>query len=161
MCDYSLMNLPNRLANEGEILVTHKFSSGSVGFVALQELCAHRNQSESKPTGLWSTIKVWFSGPPVVPGLAAVCIPPGARLQVVSVSLRGDKGLGAQPDDELTFTQLSASWNQFRDALRHRNGREVLLQNVGTGLQVQIVSLASAEELESHAEYVNGVPLRR
>ena len=40
MCDYSLMTFPNRLANEGETLVTHKFSTGSIGFVSPMELGA-------------------------------------------------------------------------------------------------------------------------
>jgi hypothetical protein len=31
MCDYSLAGIPNRLAIEGEQLVVHQFSTGSLG----------------------------------------------------------------------------------------------------------------------------------
>jgi hypothetical protein len=35
MCDYSLQGGPNRLAVEGEQLVTYRFPTGSVGLAAL------------------------------------------------------------------------------------------------------------------------------
>ena len=34
MCDYSLMAVPNRLAQEGEDLVTHRFPTGSLGLAS-------------------------------------------------------------------------------------------------------------------------------
>ena len=34
MCDYSLMNVPNRLAQEGEELVAHRFPTGSLGLAS-------------------------------------------------------------------------------------------------------------------------------
>ena len=39
MCDYSLMAIPNRLAEEGESLVAHRFPTGSVGFASPEDLC--------------------------------------------------------------------------------------------------------------------------
>ena len=38
MCDYSLANVPNRLAVEGEQLVLHRFSGGSIGLTSPAEL---------------------------------------------------------------------------------------------------------------------------
>ena len=38
MCDYSLMAVPNRLAKEGEELVSHRFPTGSVGFASPGDL---------------------------------------------------------------------------------------------------------------------------
>ena len=38
MCDYSLYEFPNRLAREGEELVTYRFPSGSMGLVSPVEL---------------------------------------------------------------------------------------------------------------------------
>jgi hypothetical protein len=34
MCDYSLLHFPNRLAVNGEELIVHRFSSGSIGLAA-------------------------------------------------------------------------------------------------------------------------------
>ena len=34
MCDYSLMAVPNRLAQEGEELVAHRFPTGSMGLAS-------------------------------------------------------------------------------------------------------------------------------
>ena len=56
MCDYSLAGVPNRLAVEGEQLVVHRFSTGSVG---LASPCSSLSSKET-----------------------AVCIPPGARLRL-------------------------------------------------------------------------------
>src|SRR5437867_2983517 len=39
MCDYSLMVIPNRLAEEGEELVTHRFWTGSLGFASPLDMC--------------------------------------------------------------------------------------------------------------------------
>ena len=38
MCDYSLMAIPNRLAEEGEDLVAHRFPTGSVGLASPRDL---------------------------------------------------------------------------------------------------------------------------
>ena len=38
MCDYSLCGIPNRLAVEGEELVVHRFSTGSMGMASLADL---------------------------------------------------------------------------------------------------------------------------
>lgn len=157
MCDYSLMNFPNRLANESEILVTHKFPTGSIGFVSLDELCSARQLAQRAPVGLWSTLRTFFAAPAVRPPIPAVCIPPGARLKVQSVPKRTRRTLHTEQGEELTFTQVSASWNQFRDALRTTSGQETLLQAVGVGLQIQVMNLALAGEVqlrEQHEEYV-------
>jgi hypothetical protein len=147
MCDYSLMNLPNRLANEGEILITHRFSTGSIGFVSPEELRNAQPPSPCVPSGFWSKVGAWFRGPAhsVVP---PVCIPPGARLKLQSISERVRGMLDAAPGEVVVFTQVTASWNQFRDALRTRARREIPLQSVGEGLQIQVVSLALANEVQ-------------
>ncbi len=38
MCDYSLMAVPNRLAQEGEELVMHRFPTGSLGLASPVDL---------------------------------------------------------------------------------------------------------------------------
>jgi hypothetical protein len=118
MCDYSLAGVPNRLAVEGEQLVVHRFPTGSVG------LASPCSQVLSKET-------------------PAVCIPPGARLRLRDIpqALR----LGLNATEEVTFVQLSAEAYQYRDAVRFQNGREILLQRLGCGQQVEVLSLASGD----------------
>ena len=117
MCDYSLAGVPNRLAVEGEQLVVHRFSTGSVG---LASPCASLSSKET-----------------------AVCIPPGARLRLRDIPQALPLGLNAT--EEVTFVQLSAEAYQYRDAVRFQNGREILLQRLGCGQQVEVLSLASGD----------------
>lgn len=162
MCDYSLMTFPNRLANEGEILVTHKFSTGSIGFVSPTELGAVPPSPQCTNAEFWSKVKAWFAGPPVRSAIPAVCIPPGARLIVQSVPDRVQQLLQAKPGDEVIFTETTATWGQFRDALRIRANQEILLQSLGEGLEVQIISMASSEETPTREVYSYSlVPHRR
>ncbi len=162
MCDYSLMNLPNRLANEGEILVTHRFSTSSIGFVSPYELCDAPPVAGCAPGGFWKRAWRLISGPSMHSAAPAVCIPPGARLRVLSFPERLRGTLDVEPEEELTFTQVTAAWNQFRDALRTRSGQEILLQAVGPGLEVEVVSVSLADEVRpAPAEYNYSLVRRR
>ncbi len=42
MCDYSLQGIRNRLAEQGEILVVHRFQTGSKGLTSAQISAAGR-----------------------------------------------------------------------------------------------------------------------
>jgi len=146
MCDYSLMNIPNRLANEGETLVTYKFVTGSIGFASLSDLVADCEAVPCESNQLWRRVCAWFT-PPAAPKIPAVCIPPGARLRIIVVPDCTHFSVpGAEVDDEIQFTQTTAAWNQYRDALRSSSGDEILLQSIGQGLQVQVVDLSLGRE---------------
>jgi hypothetical protein len=154
MCDYSLMTFPNRLANEGETLVTHKFSTGSIGFVSPMDLCAPPPiQPECVDASFWSKMRGWFAPPAVNSAIPAVCVPPGARLIVQSIPDRAQQRLEAKPGDEVIFTETTATWGQFRDALSIKANREILLQSLGEGLEVQVISMAPSEETPTHEVY--------
>src|ERR1700733_157803 len=89
MCDYSLYEFPNRLAREGEELVTYRFPLGSLGLVATVEL----NNAQGQPSvqGFWGTVRgLSFSS--YRPGLCAICLPPGARLILKDISAGDAKG---------------------------------------------------------------------
>ena len=55
MCDYSLQGLPNRLAGEGEQLVTHRFPTQSIGLASPWKLLpgtiANRKQKSTARGG--------------------------------------------------------------------------------------------------------------
>ena len=125
MCDYSLAGVPNRLAVEGERLVACCFSTGSMGLTA--------------DAFLWRS---WFKETP------AVCVPPGARLLLRDIPRDLQRQLDVQATEEVTFVQLSAQAYQYRDAVRFRNGRELLLQRLKCGQRVEVLSLCSVDGRE-------------
>ena len=81
--------------------------------------------------------------------VAAVCIPPGARLRVVGVptSMQEEFGIGSVEDVKLI--ELSASAYEYRDAIQFTNGRRALLQDLHEGVCFEVLSLGMMEpELE-------------
>ncbi len=146
MCDYSLMAVPNRLAHEGEELVAHRFPTGSLGLASpadvMRAACAppaHRS--------FWTNLKEFFN-PPKHDPVPAVCIPPGARLRLDGIPHRLQHELGVGPVEDVTFTQISAVVNSYRDAVRFANGRELRLQELREGLSVKVLDLSMAEDLD-------------
>jgi hypothetical protein len=147
MCDYSLQGLPNRLAAEGEELVVHRFPTGTIGFTSPQEAQAIAEaRAAQKRADFWATIKCWFGVEPEL-SATAVCIPPGARLSLQDIPDRLQREFGVGPNEEVTFTQLTAQPYAYRDAVRFDNGREVLLQKLEPGQRAVVLRLALAEEV--------------
>jgi hypothetical protein len=140
MCDYSLMNVPNRLAREGEELVAHRFASGSVGLVSYADLHPDIDPSAPSKRTLWSIMKE-FLHPPVTNPVPAVCIPPGARLALRNMPEKMQRELGVGPTEEVVFTQITAATHTYRDAVRFSNGQEVLLQRLKEGQRVRVLAL--------------------
>ncbi len=146
MCDYSLMAVPNRLAQEGEELVAHRFPTGSLGLASPADVKRTMAPPPAR-TGIWCAIREFFSPPKMEP-VPAVCIPPGARLRLQDIPVRLQQDLGVGPAEEVTFTQISAVVNSYRDAVRFPNGREVRLQDLREGQRVRVLDLSAAEELD-------------
>lgn len=142
MCDYSLMEYSNRLANEGEVLVVHRFRSGCLGLASPVEA-----QPAPRKKRFWETVKDIFLMPdgPLVP---AVCIPPGARLILHDVPAALQKQLGVASDEEVRFVQLSAQENQHRDAVQFRTGQTLRLQELTVGQRVEVIDLGGGVEEE-------------
>ena len=126
MCDYSLAGIPNRLAVEGEQLVAYRFSTGAMGLTSPD---ASRRRFWSKQT-------------------PAVCVPPGACLLMRDIPKDLQQQCEVHATEEVIFVQLSAEAYQYRDAVRFRNGREVLLQLLRCGQHVEVLSLCSGESRE-------------
>jgi hypothetical protein len=68
-------------------------------------------------------------------------------LELRGISERLQRGLGVSPVERVTFTQISANPNSYRDAVRFANGREVRLQEIPEGVRVKVLNLLMAEEL--------------
>ena len=146
MCDYSLMAIPNRLAEEGEDLVAHRFPTGSVGLASPRDLCMP-DSLRTRCQGFWSAAKTFFD-PAKTDPVPAVCVPPGARLMLQDIPMRLQRDLEVGPAEEVTFTQLTAAVHTYRDAIRFKNGQELLLQKVREGQRVRVLDLSSAEASE-------------
>lgn len=104
MCDYSLNEYNNRLAVVNELLMTHRFASGTVG------LTTPRDREESR----------------------CVCVPHGARLSVRLLAPDAISGLGLGVGPHLVrFVQTGLDAGGHRDALQFENGRTISLQFLG------------------------------
>jgi hypothetical protein len=142
MCDYSLGGLPNRLAVDGEELIVHRFSTHSIGLASSADLQIMKiRESLQRDQSLWQRIKKLFAPASDCRSVLAICVPPGARLVLKSIpmDLRCKWSVGA--DESVFFMQTSAEVNTYRDALRFRTGRQVLLQELREGMRVTVVSL--------------------
>lgn len=144
MCDYSLMAIPNRLAAEQEDLVAHRFPTGSMGLASPSDLRRITDPPASQPRGVWTALKNFFNPPRNEP-VPAVCIPPGARLMVQDIPARLQHELGVGAEEEVLFTQISATVNSYRDSIRFKNGRVLRLQELREGQRVKVVDLSCAE----------------
>lgn len=147
MCDYSLMAVPNRLAREGEELVTHRFPTGSLGMASPADVRATTEPRPAMKQSVWQKIRAFFD-PPAAPAVCAVCLPPGARLQIRDIPVRLQQQWGIRGEEDAVFTQITAAVNTYRDAVRFSNGREVRLQELREGMKVQVLDLTGTEQLE-------------
>jgi hypothetical protein len=144
------MAVPNRLAQEGEDLVAHRFPTGSMGLASPADLKRMARAPVAARRGLWSALQEFFNPTKTEP-VPAVCIPPGARLQMQDIPLRLQNELGVGPVENVTFTQISAAVNSYRDAVRFANGRELRLQELRDGQRVRVMDLSMAEDLDLEA----------
>jgi hypothetical protein len=138
------MGVPNRLAQEGEDLVVHRFYTGSLGLASPADLNLSLPSIVKKRT-IWTLVKEFFSLPPV--DTCAVCIPPGASLELRGLPDRLQRSLGISPVERVIFTQLSANTNNYRDAVRFANRRELRLQELREGVRVKVLDLSMSEEV--------------
>ena len=154
MCDYSLMAVPNRLAHEGEELITHRFPTGSLGMESPADVQAATARPAEQPTP-WRKIRAFFD-PPAVPAVCAVCLPPGARLLIRDIPSRLQQQWDVCEREEARFTQISAAVNTYRDAVRFSSGREVRLQEFREGIKVRVLDLTGTEQPEIESLHALG-----
>jgi hypothetical protein len=137
MCDYSLHGIRNRLADEGETLVVHRFFTGSKGLTAPEYLKPIR-----KAEGFIATLKEMFGA---LPKECAVCIPDGARLVLHGIPPALRKAHGLCSTEPVKFRQLSPEADDYRDAVEFRNGFKLRLQDLEEGQTLEVKALCSEE----------------
>jgi hypothetical protein len=145
MCDYSLHAFPSRLAVDGEDLVVHRFLGASMGLASPADLQRVNTAATSGKNQVWNRFASWFKGLNVKfeleKGICAVCVPPGARLILRDIPKVLQKELNVSEVEAVTFAETSAEANCYRDAVRFRNRREVLLQTLCEGQRVIVLSV--------------------
>jgi hypothetical protein len=136
-------------------LFIHRFHTGSKGLASVTDL---RNLEKPPPgAGVWTRFKCWVKNQlRLINGdwkraVPAVCIPPGARLQVDGIPSPMQRLFKLGPREEVTFVQLTAEPFKYRDAIRFNNGQEILLQQLFDGLRMEVLSLALAEDAPKSA----------
>jgi hypothetical protein len=147
MCDYSLFTYPNRLACGGEQLISYRFPSYSIGLAPLEDVEAAACRAKESRTRFswWSRLNGSNCRISRREHIPAVCIPPGTSLRVthMPVEVQWRFGLGSMA--EVTFVELSSSAYEYRDAIRFKNGRTVLLQDLGEDVRFRVLCLTTAE----------------
>jgi hypothetical protein len=144
MCDYSLYEYPNRLAREGEELVTYRFPLGSLGLASPVEL----ENAKGKPSGMgfWGTVWSPFRLSSHRSSVCAICVPPGARLILKDISAEMQRNFGLGFEEGGKFTQTSIDLLRHRDAIQLANGLMIPLQQLCEGQRIEILSLVPVDE---------------
>jgi hypothetical protein len=138
MCDYSLHGIRNRLAEEGEVLVVHRFHTGSKGLTSPEYL----DKGTQRPKGFLELLKTMFATPS---DECAVCVPDGAKLMLGPISPALREAHGLSTNEAVTFRQLSANAATYRDAVEFKNGLKLRLQDLDEGQAVEVLTLSSEE----------------
>jgi len=144
------MAVPNRLAQENEELVTHRFPTGSLGMASPADVWEATAPRPPARQTIWQKIRAFFD-PPAARAVCAVCLPPGARLMISDIPPRLQQQWGVCDREEVVFTQISAAVNTYRDAVRFPDGKEVRLQDFREGMRVRVVDLTYAEPVSLDA----------
>jgi hypothetical protein len=147
MCDYSLHGIRNRLAEEGETLIVHRFYTGSKGLTSPEYV---------KPTepakGLIARLRKMFA---VQSTECAVCIPDGAKLVLRGISPALQQAHGLCTIETATFRQLSADAATYRDAVELKNGVKIRLQDLEEGQSVEVLALSSEQAGVRETEFIS------
>src|SRR5712691_11115143 len=113
MCDYSLFAIPNRLANEGEQLVVHRFPTGSLGLASTTDVGRHElARREAPKASFWQRVKCYFQDTPAGSApICAVCVPPGAHLILKGIPAFLQQMYGLESEEGAVFVQTNAEPN--------------------------------------------------
>jgi len=135
--------ISQRLAREGEILVTFRFRPGRIGLASLVEIIAARQLRGQG--SLWSA---WLRAlelclRPHQP--SSVRVSPGAHLRITSVPRQIAQEFGVRRVEDVTFVRLSGPNCVHRDAIRFGNGRHLLLQRFAEGVAFQVLTDGSGD----------------
>jgi hypothetical protein len=126
----SLQGVPERLAVKGEVLVTYRFRTGSIGLASPLDFAAARGSA-------WKRLVRRLKR---IDDTAAVRLFPGTRLRIHSVPEEMSWEFGVGTLEDVTFVEFFNGECRHRHAIRFRNGRHALLQMFGEGVSFQVLA---------------------
>ena len=98
---------------------------------------------------MWARLKTWFLGRnprwEAEKRVPAVCIPPDSRLVLHDIPKSLQRELSVGEIEEVQFIEITAEVNTYRDAVRFKNCRQALLQQLREGQRVQVLSIGIEE----------------
>lgn len=124
----------------------YRFETGSIGFASASEV-QNGTAAEIRPSGLLGWLVDWLRLTPAC-SVTAVCMPPGARVELYIGSPEVQDSLELPDRCEAVFDEITADSFMYRDALRLPDGRVLLLQSIPEGVQARVVSLGSSPTME-------------
>ena len=125
---------------EGEELTIHRFPTHSIGLASPLDLQPQTANEQVGKQNLWQQIKNFFAASDLR-NVAAVCVPPGARLILKSIPDGLQHKCNVRKEEIVSFLQTGMEANTYRDAILFTNGCQVLLQELSEGIPVRVVSL--------------------
>lgn len=144
MPNFSLQEAPRRLAVAGEILVTYRFRTGSIGLASPLEMAAKGVRCKiGSRRSWWSSWKFRMDRRRRPDKTAAVRVSPETRLRVNSVPSEIQREFGAGDLEIVNCVQLGTGTGCGRDAIRFRNGRHVLLERFDEGVWFEVLANGS------------------
>src|SRR5258708_9584557 len=149
MCECSMMSMPNRVAVEGEDLVTYRFHSGSIGFACESDVGRMAGSNDPRARGHWLSPKSYSTNSPLAEPVCAVCVPPGARLLLQDIPEQLQHNLKVASSEEGTFVQMGMAAYTYRDAVPFERGLELRLQDLIPGQRARVLQLSSEQPGES------------
>jgi hypothetical protein len=130
----------------GEILVTYRFRTGSIGLASPLEMAAKGVQCKIGSRGSWwSAWKFRMDRLRRPDKSTAVRVPNGTRLRIKCVPNEIRQEFGVDAREHVNCVQLGAEAGE-RDAIRFRNGRHVLLQRFGEGVWFEVLADGSHDQ---------------
>ena len=104
MCDYSQAAEPNRLAREGDHLLTYRFPTGVVGLATPDDV-RNAHTRTNAASGFWRRLRAAINKCSFRRRVTAVCIPPGALSRLEGIPRRLQRQLNVCSAEDVTFTQ--------------------------------------------------------
>ena len=145
----SLFAKRNRLVVEGEQLVLHNVSTGSLDLVSVADV-RHNEVALRQPSKstFWQRIARYFEFENVPDGshpVSAVWVPSGAHLILRGIPTFLQQRYGLEEEEGAIYLRPDSQDGTSRGELRFNNGALLQLQELRVGQLVEVLSLAGTQ----------------
>jgi hypothetical protein len=146
-----LVSFPDRIASDGQELVTHRFPGGVIALASPLDLKPQLNPLAGRRCSFWSGLGDLL-GLRTTPSVHPVRILPGTRLLVRDIPEALQDEMGVSWSEKVVFTEIATPAGTYRDGIRFLNGREILLQRLQEGQRVRVLDSSAVQYADPAAE---------